>query len=165
MSRKTRSSFAVVGRLVPAAVGAAALVTFVVGFGTGVATIVKWLNTPTAADAINAVSPWGGLALVFFIAYGYATADPPDPDVGRIAPAVALLVCGVLLFVTSGLDSFRVFGVFAIAALPFSGALIYAAHRQALFKPCPECAEAVRREARVCRFCGWRFAPRSDMTP
>lgn len=26
------------------------------------------------------------------------------------------------------------------------------------FKHCPDCAEAVRRDARVCRFCGYRFS-------
>jgi hypothetical protein len=164
MSRTTRSSRAI-GHLVPAALSVAALVGFVAGLGTGIATIVKWVNAPTAADAINAVSPWGGLALLLLTMYAYATQQPADPEFGRVAPVTTLTVCIVGLLAIGGIDSFRVFGLVAVVALPITGALSYAAHRQSLFKDCPDCAEAVRRDARVCRFCGWRFVRGIDMAP
>jgi hypothetical protein len=31
--------------------------------------------------------------------------------------------------------------------------------QDSLDKPCPDCAESVKANARVCRYCGFRFAP------
>jgi ribosomal protein L40E len=32
--------------------------------------------------------------------------------------------------------------------------------RDVVMKVCPDCAESVQPAARVCRFCGYEFAPR-----
>jgi hypothetical protein len=39
------------------------------------------------------------------------------------------------------------------------------ARREAEYQQCPDCAESIKREARVCRFCGYRLAPPPAAAP
>jgi ribosomal protein L32 len=43
--------------------------------------------------------------------------------------------------------------------------LLVAARAQAATKKCPDCAETVLAEARVCKHCGYRFAPAASSEP
>jgi hypothetical protein len=49
----------------------------------------------------------------------------------------------------------------ALAMRPARDAHAFRGDRRAeqVPKPCPDCAELVRAEARVCKHCGYRFAP------
>jgi hypothetical protein len=67
--------------------------------------------------------------------------------------AIGWLVLGIL---------FSVFALIVLLALPSRKTAAdiprpYAADE----KTCPQCAEQVKRAARVCRFCGYKFPPES----
>jgi hypothetical protein len=75
----------------------------------------------------------------------------------------------LLLFAIVGLASTAFFGVVLVrtngreqrAAQEAADRAAYdAAH-----KTCPDCCEAVKAEASVCRHCGWRFAPPPPIVP
>src|SRR6185295_11245850 len=38
-------------------------------------------------------------------------------------------------------------------------------HRREGYKTCPDCSETIKVEARVCRFCGFRFEPQPRTDP
>jgi hypothetical protein len=83
---------------------------------------------------------------------GPATSRVRDRLPPWLAPAAVLLALG------SSLLAIRVTaGVFGRAwrVARFAGR----AARLELHKRCPDCAERVRGEARVCKHCGYRFAP------
>jgi len=70
-------------------------------------------------------------------------------DDGSRAEAARLNV-----FVSRCLDDVR-------AGVPHSSpfSFVFGRPGEVRLKTCPECAETVRREARVCRYCGHRFEP------
>jgi hypothetical protein len=162
--------------------GVAALGT-VVGLLTGVGTIVGWVTTASFVEALDDVVPFAGrsyaMASILLIA-----ADPWVPQTlqpewwPRLAPrdhawqrgrpfkcwwTMTALLAAVFVALQPQGVLFTAFGFIALA-LGVLAALKQAARahlrRRAAHKPCPDCAEQVNADARVCPYCKWRFAPR-----
>jgi hypothetical protein len=53
---------------------------------------------------------------------------------------------------------FLVLGVLGLLGLLYGSFEDHRRLRRQAHKPCPDCAETVKSEAKVCRFCGYRFA-------
>ena len=66
--------------------------------------------------------------------------------------AGAWLACGLF---------FGILGLIAAAGLPTKQSSLSAS---VLFKKCPDCAESIRKEASVCKFCGAKFSNKQVVT-
>jgi hypothetical protein len=105
---------------------------------------------------------YGVLALVMSL---WCVVRPPEPSLRWWA--LAAVVCWpflVLVFAASPtrwpLQAVGVLGLFWAAT---TGAMEYEDWRRyerQVPKICPDCAEEVKAEARVCKHCGYRFAPK-----
>ena len=151
---------------------------------TGAATIIGWMASESLADTLAITVNVAGYLYILVVA-GFAAAFSPvrgwrDEKVLRVV--VFIVAASLYAFMSSkelrlepywpssrwpsGQSLLRVFGVFglvggAIAAVAWGPAWVselQAAHRDA-YKACPECCEKVRSEARVCRYCNYRFSP------
>lgn len=136
----------------------------VVGLITGLGTVVGWIASDSFDDAIKAAALGAG------IAYGALTvgvflwdAGPGRGAEGRLFNAfygllgLVLLAYAIIKWYEPALYGLAIVGVgFAIAAAVALGLERYKQHKRSR-KRCPDCIELVKVEARVCRYCGYRF--------
>jgi MFS family permease len=135
----------------------------VVGLGSGLIAVVR---------AVNGASLWHALAQALgwiFVIYmiGFTIYAVVYILKRRRGP---LWICGVAVFVlVSGFATFglaestslpvnQVLGGVAIGILCLFGVIVVVERFQSSRRVCPDCAETVKAEACVCKFCGFRFA-------
>jgi hypothetical protein len=131
-----------------------ALVALIAGLGSGMA----WVNghaSPIVVGLIGALLCFWGLGVV-------ALLTGVGERLGTVGTTWALLPLGVALFfgVTFVADKGAVgyalgYLYIAAAAIP----LFWWAYRsdKANHKPCPDCCERIKGDARICRYCGYEF--------
>lgn len=160
--------------------GAATLV----GAVTGIGTIVGWASSSESfADVATTAAGWAGMAYLAITgllalvlaaapAHGVKAAVSDTKLAGRaVWQARLVLATGALAFalilVSADFDpdAFTGFGFVALGLVVLIVAVV-AWERRATApsrrQQCPDCAEWVKTEARVCRHCGYRFAPPLD---
>ena len=161
---------------------AAAAIAALIGIVTGLGTIVGWLGgSESLVDTAKVAVGWAGLTYFGFCALAVVvTAVLPGPrfraavaefaPATRLPPAVARALFAlsgagfVLVIAATGADpaAFVEFGYLALAVVAVIAVVrvwnsVDEAH--AAIGECPDCAELVKREALVCRHCGYRFRP------
>ena len=144
----------------------------VVGLLTGIGTLVGWASSASFRDsAAVALAAGGAIYLVgggAFLLFEAITGGPRSDGVSRrdqVILAVLLMASSVFYFVEGAWFIFRVFGLGSlVVAIWAVGALNrhLKARHAASEKNCPDCAETIKRDALVCRHCGYRFNSASD---
>jgi peptidoglycan/LPS O-acetylase OafA/YrhL len=141
----------------------------VVGLVTSIGTIVGWITSESFADAVASVAPYGGVA---YIALGCAAAALSAREERgwrrRVWSAVPTLVASIALFFgvilpwdETWLQGCAALGLLTALVVGGFGLRDRQARIRASRKVCPDCAETVKAQAHVCRYCGYRFSPLS----
>jgi hypothetical protein len=140
----------------------------VIGFITAIVGFAKLLADGWAS--IDVVLLWAGTAYIVgaagtFVYFGiWKAKDRAQRLVGLVFP---MIFAAVLLGAFASGDYFflYVMGVLGLILFPASALLEYRREqrkRRDQVQKCPDCAENVKVEARVCRYCGYRFKPASS---
>jgi Uncharacterised protein family UPF0547 len=162
-------------------VRAIGLVSTAIGVVTGLATIVGTVlsDKTVGVVALTAIGCAGMAAWAAFALACLAVAFLPPQRLHRFLagtkselfrrPIVArstylALAFGVVPVVQDeGLDPTSGFwlasGAVVLGIALFSWVSVARAQRRDAVRQCPDCAETVKARARVCRYCGYRFAP------
>ena len=120
--------------------------------------VVGGLSSPGAVGAARAAAVVGGIAAVVV---GFLDMSDVQGRVNTIANgssgAIASVGMGIYVVMLGG--ALAVVGGLVARSAPPAAA---AAPAGAVAKRCPRCAEAVKLEARACRFCGYEFTAADD---
>jgi hypothetical protein len=148
-----------------------------IGVITGAGTIVGWIvSTESPAVVAGTAVGYAGMAYCAgFALLGFACALLPSGTLERVggksgakARAYYLGAGGLFAaaFVAVGTDPLDgVWITLGAATLLIVGYASVSAYRDAAvkrkgeYRECPDCAEMVKSRARVCHYCGYRFAP------
>lgn len=137
---------------------------------TGIGTIVGWIASDSFDDAARTALSGAGIAAMvgaglWSIVIVFWNPSREGPIVR--AAAFVLMIGVPLVTVPQALNdpghwSFLVVGPVAFA-LGLMVAIVWVAvqvrNDRRARRSCPDCAETIRSAARVCRHCGYRFAP------
>jgi hypothetical protein len=140
---------------------------------TGGAAIVSFIASLSVRDAVTTVAPFAGGAYVVLppavLAYGMLRRRTFRERNGYIALTVALaLVVWVFLDpdLRNSLDRIALAGIGSAILLAYDWLpRWWRTQRARQQQTCPDCKENVKPDARVCRYCGWRFAPVPPLEP
>lgn len=150
-------------------------VATVVGLLLGLGTLASAVATNWATARIYALPITGGVFYVLLASisvWDYRHRQAPWTTEGLVNWPVPLVILGGLLGVAFATEGVR--GAVGVAryggtivlvgSLVMAPLILYARYEtaQGSQKPCPDCAETVKRDARVCRHCGYRWAPMPD---
>jgi hypothetical protein len=159
----------VLGPWVTRAVGRTVVVVgAIVALVTGVGTLIAWASSDSLVEALNRMLPIGGVACWGLLAATYIRDGIRSPESGRLHVGVILAALGALLLATGGVRAFATIGFGALLIAPVAVGISHwqaGVAARATLKACPDCAQDVNVAARVCPYCGWRFAPPPGFGP
>lgn len=143
-----------------------------VGLVAGVVAIVRSLS---GASALHALTEGFALAIIIFfgclavvlLAAGLASLvlKGKDKHAARTLGSWGIMAAIALWGLLSDQPISEQNGIFGVVMFTGLGCAALAESRKrykASRAVCPECAEVIRAQARVCKHCGYRFAPRLD---
>lgn len=151
--------------------------TTLIGVITGAGTIVGWIvSTESPAVVAGTAVGYAGMAYCAgFALVGFVYAVLPSATLERVggkpgAKARAYYFVAGCVFTaffagvgTDPLDGVWItLGAATLLIVGYVSSLAYrtaAVRRKGEYRECPDCAETVKSRARVCRYCGYRFAP------
>lgn len=137
-------------------------VATVVGLLLGLGTLASAVATNWATARTYALPITGGVFYVLLASisvWDYRHRQAPWTTEGLVNWPVPLVILGGAVGVARYGGTIVLVGSLVMAPL-----ILYARYEvaQGSQKPCPDCAETVKRDARVCRHCGYRWAPTPD---
>jgi hypothetical protein len=153
-----------------------------IGVITGAGTIVGWIvSTESPAVVAGTAVGYAGMAYCAgFALVGFACALLPTAALERVGgkgggKARAYYFGAGCVFSaffagvgTDPLDGVWItLGAASLLIVGYVSVLAYrdaAVKRKGEYRECPDCAEMVKSRARVCHYCGYRFAPPPDET-
>jgi hypothetical protein len=146
----------------------AGLLGALVGFVTTCGTLAKWASSGSIQHAFIATLPIVGLVgmVVFSQLLRQVYVSVGEPAIISFWYTAWLIRAGTILlaitWIADGSLAPTLIGAAFVLSLPWmfvTYGKATAAAARATRKICEDCAETVKADARVCRYCGWRFLP------